>query len=128
MSALAQGSEGLEQKGRFSYSGITADQDRRPWNEPAAQDPVEFFDSGKNPGLAGRRDFRDRRCDFGRSQGQLAAGMKSTLDPFFHQGIPLIAVRAFPEPLRRLKAATLAGVDNLGFGHARTISALQLFF
>jgi hypothetical protein len=37
-------------------------------------------------------------------------------------GVPLVAVGTFAQPLGRLVAAILAGVDGLNFGHGRFYS------
>jgi hypothetical protein len=38
------------------------------------------------------------------------------MDHFFNISVPLPACRAFPDPLGRLRAATLAEKNGLGFG------------
>ena len=39
----------LEDQGGFSYPRITADQDSRSWNHPAAQHPVQLIDPDQVP-------------------------------------------------------------------------------
>ena len=114
---LADRGEGLQQQRRFADAGIAADEDHRAGHQAAAEDAVELADARLHAAFFGGIDLADGGGFFFAAEAQLAAGAGRFFKMFFGISIPLIAVGTFAEPLGRLVAAILAGVDGLSFGH-----------
>ena len=96
-------------------------------SEPGTSPPPSTRSSSLDPGRAGGRGARPRRCDAaGRAwpppraagaaaaAGRLRAARRALL---LHQRVPLPAARALAEPARRLGAAGGADVDGGRAGH-----------
>ena len=109
---LADRGDGLEQQRRLADAGIAADEDHRAGHQTAAEDAVELADARLHPALFGGVDVTDGGGIFFAAEAQLAAGRGSFFKMLLGEGVPLIAVGTFAEPLGRLVAATLAGVDG----------------
>ena len=119
---LADRGDGLEQQRRFADARIAADEDHRAGHQTAAEDAVELADARLHPALFGGVDVTDGGGFFFAAETQLAAGRGSFFKMLLGIGVPLIAVGTFAQPLGRLVAAILAGVDGPDFGHGRFYS------
>ena len=65
----------------------------------------------------------NRRRVFFAAEAKLSARVRSSFLLFFDQTVPLTTIWAAAQPLRRLIAAALAGIDDFDFSH-RSISYL----
>ena len=123
---LAYRREGLQQQSRLADAGIAADENHRSLHQPAAQHPVKLADPRKHPALFCHVDIVNRRRFFFAAQTQLTARRCRFLEAFLGKGVPLAAIRAFAQPLGRLKPATLTGEDDFGFGHSNKFAVVAL--
>ena len=117
--ARRQRGAGLDQQGRFADAGIAAEQDHRPWHEPAARDPVEFGDPRADPWsfrMRPRKAFKRENAAFpdacDRPCGDPGGGA------FLDEGIPFAAILATSLPALRGRAAILADKLRMHLGHA----------
>ncbi len=118
----------LEQKGRLADAGIAADQGRRAGDEAAADRPVELGDSGRH--ALGQSDVavEPDQLDRPAAAAQIVARREGRhhRPGILDQRVPLGAVGALAHPPVLDRAAGLADVALLGFGHGGRLARTQL--
>src|SRR4249919_3058007 len=60
----------------------------------------------------------NRRRVFFAAEAKLSARVRSSFLLFFDQTVPLVTIRAAAQPLGRLIAAALTGIDDFDFSHS----------
>ena len=126
---------GLQQQGRLADPRVTANQQRRAGDQPAARHPVQFGISGRKPGRGFRRarkfdEVQRQSVAATPAAAAAAAAAKATatallaqttrragVDRFFDQRVPASALLALARPARVGRAAVLADVVGAGAGH-----------
>ena len=128
---------GLQQQGRLADPRVTANQQRRAGDQPAARHPVQFGISGRKPGRGFRRagQFDEvQRQSVGATPATAAAAAaaaakatttalfaktarRAGVDRFFDQRVPAPALLALARPARVGRTAVLADVVGAGAGH-----------
>src|SRR5665213_1970501 len=108
----------LEEEGRFSDTGLAAEQDRGTWDDAAAENTVEFGDAARPVPHGFRRDVGDR------SSGPVDAdrdGFQGTQHSCWRNGLgdgsPFLAFTATTGPLGRRPTAFRAAVVQLRLRH-----------
>src|SRR5690606_38116634 len=95
---------------------IAADQDHRARHDAAAEHAVELADAARAAPLACGGKRRDRLRPPALATGT-AARPRLRRDRLLDQRVPLAAVRAAPEPARRLRTAVLTREHRAPLGH-----------
>ena len=112
--------QSLQENGRFTDTGIAADQHHRAVHQTATEHPVQLARGGGEA-----RDFSNADLGQGFDLGLLPgpagapAGWRgsTTFNNGFDQGVPDAALTALPGPLGESCAALGAAVYALGLGH-----------
>src|SRR5690554_3395440 len=118
----------LQQERGLADAGITADQGKRPRNDPAAEHAVQFADLGADPRIAGALYFVDRprfllTRNRGTSPAKPSSALASSFDMFCHR-IPGMTARAFPHPLWRFIPALITDKFRFYFTHSYVFSVV----
>ncbi len=107
-----QARDGLQQQRRLADAGVAADQRKGAGNQAAAEHPVELADAAAVAVLFGR-------CHLGQPlRAGPAGGIRRAAlarlgdEGLLGEGVPLVAVGAFAEPLGALVAALLTGKNR----------------
>ena len=107
----------LQQKRRFSNSGVTADQQRRSRDKPAATDAIKLADIGQQARRWLRCPcYRDEVDHAPTTSGTLAARNGAGVG-LFAQRVPGTAAFATPTPFRIGRTTRLTDKAGRGFGH-----------
>src|SRR5262249_30709981 len=118
MSGLGEGGRDLDQQRRFADAGITAEEEHRAADEPAAGDAVELGDAASESRCvvrrAGERLEREQAALARRTPGHLRPRGRGA---FLGDGVPFATGVALALPAAINGAAVLADEAGVATGH-----------
>ena len=107
----------LQQQRRFADAGVSAQKHRGSGHDPAAKRQIELRDPRAD--TRGQRYVAIERRQFHPPSAalQIVLLREHRLARFLDEAVPLLAIGALPLPARLNRAAGLADITFLGFGH-----------